>query len=371
MTVRNATTEPAIASIEAAAYTVPTDSPESDGTLKWDSTTMVCVFVEAAGTTGFGYTYSHKSAVSIVESVLRESVVGRNPFDIPAIWNDLFGSIRNLGQCGVAMMALSAVDTALWDLKAKLLGQPVIDLLGSVRESARLYGSGGFTSYSSVQMRRQLESWVGGDGMTAVKIKVGRQPDMDEERVLRARETIGDETELFVDANSAYNRKQALSSMHRFAEIARVVWMEQPLDPSDFDGLRLLRDQGPATVDVADGEYGWRIADFQQFARNGALDVVMADLTRCGGITGFLRVDALCDAYGLPLSTHCAPMLHLQPACAATTLRHCEYFHDHVRIERLLLDGFRDPKDGYMTPDRSRPGLGIELKRSSAEPYAA
>jgi L-alanine-DL-glutamate epimerase-like enolase superfamily enzyme len=101
----------------------------------------------------------------------------------------------------------------------------------------------------------------------------------------------------------------------------------------------------------------------------GAIDVLQADATRCGGVSGFLQAAALCEAYGVPLSSHCAPSLHLPLMCATRRAVHLEYFHDHVRIEELLFEGFCAARDGFMTPDRARPGLGIELKTRDAERY--
>jgi L-alanine-DL-glutamate epimerase-like enolase superfamily enzyme len=158
--------------------------------------------------------------------------------------------------------------------------------------------------------------------------------------------------------------------MYRFADEFNAVWMEQPIDPNDLQGLRFLRNEGPASMDLADGESGWTLHDFRRFADAQAVDVMMVDMTRCGGITGLMRVGGLCLAHELPLSTHCAPSLHLHPCCALPTFRHCEYFHDHARIEEMLLDGFSYPEDGCIQPDLSRPGLGIELKVSDAERFA-
>ena len=264
-------------------------------------------------------------------------------------------------------MAIAAVDNALWDLKAKLLGLPLVTLLGAVRESVPVYGSGGFTSYTDTQLREQLGGWVGA-GIARVKMKVGREPGRDPARVRVAREAIGD-AQLFVDANGAYGRKQALALAQVFADLG-VTWFEEPVSSDDLDGLRLLRDRAPAGMDIAAGEYGYDLIYFRRMLEAGAVDVLQADATRCAGITGFMRAAALCEAFELPLSAHCAPSLHAHPGCAATPLRHIEYFHDHVRIERMLFDGALTPEHGALRPDLSRPGLGLEFKRADAARYA-
>jgi L-alanine-DL-glutamate epimerase-like enolase superfamily enzyme len=132
-----------------------------------------------------------------------------------------------------------------------------------------------------------------------------------------------------------------------------------------------MRDRAPSGIDIAAGEYGYDLQYFRRLVDSGAVDVLQADATRCCGITGFMRAAALCDAACLPLSAHTAPSIHAHPCCAASRVRrHLEYFHDHVRIERMLFDGTLEPVGGMLCPDRSRPGLGLELRREDAEPFA-
>lgn len=266
-------------------------------------------------------------------------------------------------------MAVSAVDIALWDLKARLLNIPLVMLLGAVRESVPIYGSGGFTSYSNDQLESQLRGWVD-EGITRVKMKVGRDATADVRRVKVARAAIGPTTELFVDANGAYSRKQALEQAKKFCDM-NVSWFEEPVSSDDLAGLRLLRDRGPAGMDIAAGEYGYDAGYFRRMLTAGAVDVLQADATRCGGITGFLQAVALSQAHHVPLSAHTAPTVHTHLGCAATPLRHLEYFHDHVRIESMFFDGARSPVNGALAPDLSRPGMGIELKRTNVQRFAA
>jgi L-alanine-DL-glutamate epimerase-like enolase superfamily enzyme len=265
-------------------------------------------------------------------------------------------------------MAISAVDTALWDLKAKLLALPLVRLFGQMRESMPLYGSGGFTSYSNEKLQEQFGGWVK-QGITRVKMKIGRDAKADIERVRIAREAIGFETELFVDANGAYSRKQALAQAEIFAK-KNVTWFEEPVSSDDLEGLRLMRDRAPAGMNIAAGEYGYDVSYFHRMLQAGAVDVLQADATRCAGFTGFLQAAALCEAHHIPLSAHCAPALHLHVGCAARPFYHAEYFHDHVRIEGMLFDGVRQPNEGALRPDLSRLGLGLELKRKDAERFA-
>ncbi len=350
--------------IEVSAYTIPTDFPESDGTLAWDSTTLVLVEAAAGGERGLGFTYAGTSSARLIHDRLAEVVRGRDALAVPGAWAAMVSAVRNLGRPGIASTAIAAVDTALWDLKARLLGLPLVRLLGAVRDSVPVYGSGGFTSYSIDQLREQLGGWVA-EGITRVKMKVGREPQADPARVRAAREAIGPEAELFVDANGAYTRKQALAFAEAFAG-SGVTWFEEPVSSDDLAGLRLLRDRGPAGMAIAAGEYGYDLFYFRRMLAAGAVDVLQADATRCAGITDFLRVGALCDAEPIPLSAHTAPSIHAHPCCALTPAVHVEYFHDHARIERMLFDGALAPRGGMLRPDLSRPGLGLDFKRADA-----
>jgi L-alanine-DL-glutamate epimerase-like enolase superfamily enzyme len=354
--------------VSVSAYTIPTDQPESDGTFEWNATTIVVVEANAGDTCGLGYSYTHEAAAVLIERTLAGVVLGRDAMDVPAAWEAMVHGVRNLGRPGLASTAIAAIDAALWDLKARLLGLPLVTLLGAVREGVPLYGSGGFTSYGVERLQQQLGGWVE-SGIPRVKMKVGRSPRDDLARVRAAREAIGPDAELFVDANGAYSRKQALAFAETFAALG-VSWFEEPVSSDDLDGLRLLRDRAPAGMDIAAGEYGYTLPYFHRMLDAGAVDVLQADATRCAGITGFLRVGTLCEARSLPLSAHTAPSLHAHPCCAIAPLRHLEFFHDHVRIERILFDGVLEPVNGAVWPDRSRPGLGLTLKRADAARYA-
>ena len=316
-----------------------------------------------------GYTYADTGTAHLIADVLAEVVEGSDVLSVSGAWNAMVARTRNLGRPGIVSMAISAVDAALWDLKARLLNLPLVNLLGAVRESVSVYGSGGFTSYSAPQLQRQFEGWVE-KGISRVKMKIGRNAQEDLERVRTARMAIGTDTELFVDANGAYSRKQALSQAEKFSQ-ENVKWFEEPVPSYDLDGLRLLRDRVPAVMEIAAGEYGYDLDYFRRMLASGAVDVLQADATRCGGITGFLQVAALCDAFHVPLSAHTAPALHTHVCCAAAPVRHLEYFHDHVRIEEMFFDGIRSPVDGGLRPDLSRPGMGFELKQADVEHLAA
>jgi L-alanine-DL-glutamate epimerase-like enolase superfamily enzyme len=337
--------------------------------LRWDSTTMILAEATGGGERGLGYTYGDISTGKLIESELARAVQGHDAMRVQAAWATMQRALRNTGRPGVGAMAVAAVDVALWDLKARLLELPLADLLGRFHEGVPVYGSGGFTSYSVERLREQLSGWVAA-GIPRVKMKVGREPEHDLGRVIAAREAIGPDAELMVDANGAYAPKQALEKAMAFYRLG-VSWYEEPVSSDDLEGLRLIRERGPAGMSVAAGEYGYDVFHFHRLLEARAVDVLQADVTRCAGITGLLQADALCKAHNVALSAHCAPQIHAHACCATEMLVHCEYFHDHARLEGMLFDGALIPESGVLTPDPSRPGLGIELKRADAERFAA
>ncbi|HTV80027.1 MAG TPA: enolase C-terminal domain-like protein [Steroidobacteraceae bacterium] len=356
-----------VGTVRAAAYRIPTDRPEADGTFEWDATTLVVVHVEAGGARGLGYTYSDASIVGLIQGVLHKAIAGRDVCDVTACWQAMQRSVRNLGREGLAATAISAVDVALWDLKARLLDLPLASLLGRCRETIPIYGSGGFTSYTDDELREQLGGWVERDGCQWVKMKVGTHPARDPHRVRVARQAIGD-AGLFVDANGAYGVQQALGLARSFAA-SEVRWFEEPVSSDDLAGLRQVRERAPPAMDIAAGEYGYTTDYFRRMLEAQAIDVLQADLTRCGGVTGFVQAGALSAAHHIDLSAHCAPALHLHAACAVPRFRHQEWFHDHARIEARLFEGAPVPRDGLIRPDLSRPGHGLEFKAADAQEF--
>ena len=357
--------EARVEDVTATAYTVPTDRPESDGTLTWDSTTIVVVEASAGDHHGLGYTYGHQAIAGVIGTTLSPLVVGTDPLAPPSAWVAMQEALRNFGRQGLCAMAISAIDIALWDLRAKLLDLSLADSLGRFREAIPAYGSGGFTSYSDAELAEQLRGWVE-RGCRRVKIKVGRDPERDPARLASAREAIGPEVALMVDANGAFDRRAAAHWAERYAEHG-VTYFEEPVSSDDLEGLRWLRGAVPAGIEVAAGEYAWDLFELERLA--GCVDVLQADATRCAGITNLLRADGICRARALPFSAHCAPQVSAHLCCAMERAVHVEYFHDHERVESMLFEGVLELEDGELRPDPARPGLGIALKQSEAERF--
>jgi L-alanine-DL-glutamate epimerase-like enolase superfamily enzyme len=231
-----------------------------------------------------------------------------------------------------------------------------------------IYGSGGFTTDTEDRLRGQLRGWVE-QGIPRVKIKIGESwgtcEPRDLERVALARQTIGADVELYVDANGGYDHSQAVRVGSRLDEQG-VTWFEEPVSSDDHVGLRRVREA--VTADVTAGEYGDSLAYFTHLLAADTVDCVQVDVTRCGGYTEWLRIVTLAAASGLEVSGHCAPSLHACVAAATPNLRHVEWFADHVRIESRFLESFPIPHGGNVVPGES-PGHGLTLRETDLTPY--
>ncbi|PYI65228.1 mandelate racemase [Arthrobacter livingstonensis] len=361
--------DPAIDRLDVSVYRVPTDAPEADGTFAWNSTTMVLVQAQAGDATGLGWTYAPAACAEMITELLRPGVVGLPALDVGRASVAMLQAVRNASRPGAVGYAISAVDCALWDLKARLLELPLHRLLGAVRNKVQVYGSGGFTSYDDRQLADQLTGWALEQGIPRVKIKIGEssgtETGRDLARMRLARNVIGDGVELFVDANGGYTAKHAIRVMTEARDLA-VRWLEEPVSSDNLTGLREVRDRVDA--DVAAGEYGTDLLYYQRMCAADALDCVQADVSRCGGITQWLRIAAVAAAHGLEISGHCAPHLSAHVAAATPNFRHLEWFHDHVRIETMFFDGCLDPDGGTLTPSAA-PGNGLSLRSADMAAY--
>jgi len=357
-----------IEALETMVLRIPTAAPEADGTLEWRATTMLIVeAVTRSGERGIGYSYTSAAAGGVVDDQLADIVVGRRPSETLQVWDAMARAVRNVGLPGIAAAAISAVDTALWDLRARLAGEPLFRFIGAHRTKVPIYGSGGFTSFSERELTEQLAGWLA-QGIPRVKMKIGMEdgarPDADVVRVRAARKAIGPEAELFVDANGAYTRRMAIEQAHRFAEY-RVSYFEEPVPQRRLDDLKAIRAAAPMAI--AAGEYSYTREDTRDLLASDAVDVVQADATRCLGVTGWMEAASMAAGHATQLSAHTAPSLHAHLGCAAPAIAHVEWFADHVRVEPMVFDGVLAPVDGYLRPDPAAPGLGLAIRRPDVD----
>jgi L-alanine-DL-glutamate epimerase-like enolase superfamily enzyme len=345
--------------LRAETYRFQTCAPQADATLSWDATTVVAVEAYADDRTGLGWTYSTAAAAAIVDEHLAGVVERLDPMDVPRAAEAMRRVCRNLGSRGLVAQAISAVDIALWDLKARLLDVPLTALFGKAREAVPVYGSGGFTTMDDTALREEVARWSAA-GCTAMKIKIGeawgQDVARDLARVRLLRDVAGDDVTLMVDANGGYTRGQARRVGAALDELG-VAWFEEPVSSDDLAGLAAVRDA--LRCDIAAGEYA---ADVYEAARLcPVVDCLQLDVTRCGGYTGFLRGCAVAAAHNLDVSAHCAPALHAPVAAAVPNFRHVEWFADHARLEPVLVGGAPQVHGGLLRPGDG-PGHGMALR---------
>lgn len=351
-------------------FKIPTVSPsECDGTLCWDSTGLLVVEVQTQDFLGVGYTYTDEAAKALVKTRFAPLLKSNDPSHIQKAMQVLFVEARNIGHQGIVAAALSALDIALWDLKAKLLQIPLSDLLGRHSEKILGYWSGGFTSYSTQDFEKEW-STAKDLGFECYKMKVGSHPMQDEDRVKIARSLLAPTDKLFVDANGAYSTRQAIALAEQFYK-QNVSWFEEPVASDNKEGLKFVRAHLPGEMELAAGEYGWDKFHFASLIQNQCVDVLQIDVTRCGGISNFLKISALAETFHIPISCHTAPYLHIDVACAVPNMRHIEVFKDHKIIEESYFDKASQFDNGYFTPNKTLPGHGLKLRWSEIKAFAA
>jgi L-alanine-DL-glutamate epimerase-like enolase superfamily enzyme len=311
------------------------------------------------GAEGLGYTYTvGKAGGSAVLAMLRDdlapSLVGRDPRRTARLWQEMWWRLHYVGRGGIASFAISAVDVALWDLKARLAGEPLWRFLGGHANRAQVYAGGIDLGLSLDQLARQTEESLG-RGYRAVKMKVGRDRLAEDlERVAAMRRLLGPDIPLMVDANMRWTVDQAIRASRALAEYD-VYWLEEPTIPDDVDGHRRIESEGP--LPVATGENLHTIYEFQKIIASGGVSFPEPDLSNIGGVTGWLKVAHLAEAHNLPVTTHGVHDLHVHLLAAVPNASYLEahgfgldtYIREPLKIE-----------DGWaIAPDR--PGHGIEF----------
>ncbi|MCB0062956.1 MAG: mandelate racemase/muconate lactonizing enzyme family protein [Caldilineaceae bacterium] len=316
----------------------------------------------SAGHAGMGFTYTLRTGgpAQFAHAVeIAPGLLGEDPNDIGRLWNKLAWASASVGRSGVATQSIAAIDTALWDLKAKRAGLPLAKLLGAYRDRVRCYNTSGGYLQASVEeiidkAAQSLERGIGG-----IKIKVGH-PDrsVDLARVAAVRKQLGDQVPLMVDVNQQWDRTTALR-MGLALEQFNLEWLEEPLDGYDVEGHAALADH--LVTPVGTGEMLTSTREVAAYIQRGAIDLVMHDAPRVGGITPFLKVAAMAEDAQLILAPHFVMEIHLHLAAAyphAAWVEHFEWLEPAFN-ERLEI------RDGHMlVPDR--PGLGFTLHEQLA-----
>jgi len=360
-----------IDSVSSRLYRLPPTVRWEDSTHHISALEYVVTDVETdSGLVGTGISYTTgvggTAIVALVDDYCARMLAGEDPLAIGRHWETLGKQLRRSGT-GLAQLALSAVDTALWDLAGKAAAAPVHRLLGGFRDSVPAYGSG-------------IDLFLDEDGLLAhvdellalgfdwIKIKVGREdPAEDASRVAAVRRLIGPQRRLCVDANQVWELPDAVRHAAALAAAgADLAWLEEPLHPEDVEGHASLRARVP--LPIAIGESVYTDSQFLAFLRSGAVDVVQPDLCRVGGYTGFIRIAQLAAAHHLPVAPHYIAELTLPALCAIPNGLVLEWVRGGTLGELGVLAEPMRLENGVAHAS-SAPGHGVVLDRDALAPY--
>lgn len=320
---------------------------------------------------GLGVGDGGRAAQTLINESLKPILIGADPLFIEKLWDDMFWRVRGVGRKGLAFGAISAVDIALWDLKAKYFNVPLYKLLGAYTDTVPVYGSGGWTHFSADELVAEQAGYVE-RGMKSVKMKVGKDFGKSEkediERLAAVRDAVGDDVEILIDANNGYYAKQAIR-MARAFEPYRVGWFEEPVLADDIEGLAAIA--AAIDIPVATGEHEYSKFGFRELIARGGADIVQPDIGRVGGVTEWIKVANLAHAFNLPVAPHAFQLVHLHVTCATPNLRIVEYLGAAEEFDKLVYTEFPEPIDGMWSPYPDRPGLGLELNPDVVKKYGS
>ena len=321
------------------------------------------------GIEGLGTSAGSTAVQAVVEDSLKGVLIGEDPFNIEKLWNLMFWTVRGVGRKGIAFCAISALDIALWDLKAKALNLPLYRLLGPYTDTVPVYGSGGWTNFSESELVAEQVGYVE-RGFPRVKMKVGKDfgmsEDEDVKRLAAVRKAVGDDVEIYVDANNGYYAKQAIR-MSQIFEQFDVKWFEEPVLADDIEGLSVISQS--TTIPVATGEHEYTKYGFKELIVRGGADIVQPDIGRVGGVTEWMKVAHIAHGFNLPVAPHAYQLIHLHVACATPNLKVVEYLGVSDKSDRVWYTEFPEPVNGMWSPYPDRPGLGLELDPAAVKKF--
>jgi len=352
-----------IASVEPGHYRIPLPVALSDsthGTMTGFDIVTVRIS-DQDGAEGVGYTYTAASSAAAIHAQIEHDLapllLGQSADRIETLWQQMWWRVHYAGRGGSASFAISAVDIALWDLKARKCGQPLWRLLGGNDPKVPCYAGGIDLQFPIDQLLEQTRNNLG-LGFRAIKMKVGR-PRLSEDlaRVRTMREMLGEDFPLMVDANMRWSVDEAVRAARGLSELG-VYWVEEPTIPDDVAGhARIVREGG---VPIAAGENLHSLYEFAAYLRAGAVTFPEPDVTNCGGVTVFMKVAHLAEAFNLPVTSHGAHDITVHLLAAVPNRSYLEahgFGLDHFLDHKLAI------KDGFaIAADRPGHGLAFDWK---------
>jgi L-alanine-DL-glutamate epimerase-like enolase superfamily enzyme len=306
-----------------------------------------------------GYALNH----ALIEGSLKPQAIGEDPLNSERIWEKMYWASLQHGRRGAAISALSAIDTAVWDLKGKILKQPVHRILGGHRDKVASYGSGVDLNYTREELVREMNDYVN-TGFRMVKMKVGQKDLLEDlERVKLVRKAIGPDVDLALDVNNGWSFGTA-ARMARKREEYDIYWREELILADEMDNLvKLARE---TSIPIAVGENHYTKWEFKELMERGAVEIVQADILKCGGVTEFIKIAAMADAHGLPVCPHHTEYIDAALVASVPNGLFHEYIHEFFQpIGQILIDPI-SPNNGEISPS-SKPGFGIELNEAAIE----
>jgi L-alanine-DL-glutamate epimerase-like enolase superfamily enzyme len=359
-----------ITAIETAHYRIPqtvfSPTPLTDTTHSIEALDLIIATVKTAdGVVGTGYTYTTGHCAAAVKAMLDTEVapqaIGQSCRDAERLWTEAWWRTHWAGRGGVSTLAMAALDIAFWDAQAIAAGLPLFRYLGAHREQIRGYASAVNLSLSLPALMAQAEAFVA-QGFTGYKLKVGQPtPRLDADRLKAVRDVLGEERLLIVDANMGLTPAEAMR-LARDLERYDAYWFEEPLIPEDVAGHAALAKS--TTVPIAAGENLYSKYQFQEYFRAGALNIVQADVIRCGGITEWLKIAHMAQAANLPMAPHFVAELHVHLLCAVPNALILEYL---PWFDALVEEPLRHQGGVFAPPER--PGHGIRFALGKLAPY--
>jgi L-rhamnonate dehydratase len=315
-------------------------------------------------------------AAILIRRNLRNMIVGENPLLTEQLWNRMYGGyggVSRLGRRGLVLGCLAAIDFALWDLKGKVLGVPVCDLLGGRRERIPTYANTAH-QLSADDLAEQAERYVK-EGHRAVKIRgslTAVSVTEATERVRAVREAVGTDVKLMVDVNGTWDVDTAIQQLKKWQPYD-VYWLEEPVPPEDIEGYALVKQRSGQTY-VVGGEQHAGLLEFKALMDRKAVDIIQPDAHTVGGITQWLKIADIARGYNIPISPHALQVVHIHLAAAFSDIMWIEYFLADNPLHELSNRLFKKPKirdiktdEGVFLLPPEEPGLGIELDEVVAD----
>ena len=360
-----------ITDIRMETYRWPRARPIRNGRYVYPTAGLDVVKIDTDdGISGVGLSGAVQEAEDVGRSILehlKQYGIGQDPFDTERVWDDMWQP-KLVGRRGITTRVISGIDIALWDIKAKAAGKPLHKLLGGYSDRMPVYIAGGYYEEGKGldELAAEMERAVS-LGARAIKMKVGGASiNEDVERVGVVRRAVGPEIRLMVDANCAYRHYEAIE-LARKIESYDIYWFEEPVNPDDYEGHRLI---GQATsIPIATGENEYTRYGFRDLIEDRCAAIIQPDALIMGGVTEFMKVAALAQAHDIPIAPHGSQDVHVHLVSAIPNGLILEYYSDSTdpMWGRMFKETLK-VEDGYVRPP-DRPGLGIELNEEALAPY--